>query len=225
MTYNDFERKWIGKNVDVDGVYGKQCVDEIKQYMLELFGIPNGAYGNAIDYWTNTHKNVLAKFSRVSGSNAQQGDIVILKGVNGNNYGHIGIATGKNGLLTVEILEQNGATGSGNGLGGDAIRLRSVPKWRVVGLLRPIKAMPPVVTVPKGKTLYLKPTTSSYAFYRPGTPLPVKRANRAGDLNPKKYGGLSYPIIRQVAANVYEVKSPSLGVIWIWSGDNDSEVK
>lgn len=75
------------------------------------------------------------------------------------------------------------------------------------------------------KTLYLKPTTSAYAFYRPGTPLPVKRANRAGDLNPKKYGGLTYSIIRQVAANVYEVKSPSLGVIWIWAGDSDSEVK
>jgi len=83
-----------------------------------------------------------------------------------------------------------------------------------------------VVAPPSGaKTLYLKPTTSSYAFYRPGTPLPVKRANRAGELNPQKWGGLTYPILRTVAPNTYEVKSPSLGVIWVWAGDSDSEVR
>jgi len=80
---------------------------------------------------------------------------------------------------------------------------------------------PPTSKVPK--QIYLKPTVSAYAFYRPGTPLPVKRANRAGELNPKKWGGITYNVIRQVAANTYEVKSPSLGIIWVWAGDNDSE--
>lgn len=224
MAYSQFQTKWLGKQVDVDKAYGYQCVDLVKQYMLELYGIANGAYGNAINYWTNPHKNVLAKFYRVDSKTPQQGDVVILNGINGNVYGHIGIASGNNTLLTAQIFEQNGSTGNGSGVGGDAIRLRHVPKWRIAGLLRPITAAPSVPK-PAGKTLYLKPTTSAYAFYRPGTPLPVKRANRAGDLNPKKHGGLTYSIIRQVAANVYEVKSPSLGVIWIWAGDSDSEIK
>lgn len=136
MTYSAFKKKWLGKSVDIDKVYGKQCVDLVKQYMLETAGVPNGAYGNAIDYWYKPHKNVLAKYNRIQTSKAQQGDIVVLKGINGNPYGHIGVADGNAGLVTVPLLEQNGSTGNGSGLGGDAIRVRNIPRWRVVGVLR-----------------------------------------------------------------------------------------
>lgn len=148
MSYQSFKNKWLGKRVDIDKVYGYQCADLVKQYMLEEAGIPNGAYGNAIDYWYRTHVNVSKKYDKVGGSNAVQGDIVVLKGINGNPYGHIGIAE-STGLVTVTILEQNGATGNGSGLGGDAIRLRAVPRWRVVGMLRAKTSAQPIYYIVK----------------------------------------------------------------------------
>lgn len=153
MTYKQFKKKWLGKRVNIDGLFGYQCADLIKQYMKELYGIPNGAYGDAIKYWTNTHTTVLKKFNKVSGSKAKQGDIVVLRG---GKYGHIGIADGDAGSLTVAILEQNGSTGNGSGVGGDAIRVRKVLRIRVAGLLRAKPVAKPKAlyyTVKKGDTL------------------------------------------------------------------------
>lgn len=142
MSYTAFRNKWLGKRVNYDGIYGYQCVDLIKQYAHEEYGIKAGAWGNAIDYWYNTHPDILKGYSKLSTKEARIGDVVVLKGVNGNPYGHVGIANKSAGWSTVQILEQNGSTGSGSGTGGDAIRLRSVPKWRVVGVLRPKVAKP-----------------------------------------------------------------------------------
>lgn len=137
MTYQEFKKKWLGRRVDADGVYGYQCVDLIRQYMHELYGKPKGgAWGNAIDYWTHTNINVLDKFDRIPGTSAKQGDIVVFHGHSGNPYGHIGLVDAQNSS-SIYTLEQNGSTGNGSGSGGDAIRLRWISKSRVAGLLRP----------------------------------------------------------------------------------------
>lgn len=137
MTYFDFQQNWIGKRTDVDGAFEYQCVDLIKQYLIDCFGIPNGAYGDAIEYWTKTSPAILAAFDRVEGSDPQTGDIVIVKATPTLKTGHIGIATG--GLMPseVQILEQNGGTGSGNGTGTNAIRTRFIKRTTIAGLLRP----------------------------------------------------------------------------------------
>lgn len=75
-----------------------------------------------------------------------------------------------------------------------------------------------------GKTIYLSKTVPKWAFYKPGTPLPVNRVNRAGELAPKKWGGLSYKIVGNPAPNTYEVVSPSLGHIWLYA-DKDATIK
>ena len=135
--YGQFKQRWLTGKVDADGVYGYQCVDLIRQYMHELFGLQRGgAWGNAIDYWTHTNANVLTKFDKISGTDARQGDIVVFHGTSGNPYGHIGLVDSQSGT-DIYTLEQNGATGNGSGTGGDAIRLRWIPKSRVAGLLRP----------------------------------------------------------------------------------------
>jgi hypothetical protein len=148
MTYNEFQSYWLGRRVDTDGYPAAgpwQCVDLVKKYMNQCFGVPFGAYGNAINYWTNTHPNILAKFTKVAGSGGQIGDIVVLKGLSGNPYGHIGICTGGVSASSIEILEQNGATGTGSGLAGNAVRKRWVPRTRVAGLLRPKPQAPATV--------------------------------------------------------------------------------
>jgi len=91
MNYQQFKAAYTGRRVDYDHVYAYQCVDLILQYIKDCYGIANGVWGNAIDYWNRPSSRLLTKFSIVSGSNAQQGDIVILYGNSGNPYGHIGI--------------------------------------------------------------------------------------------------------------------------------------
>lgn len=139
MSFDEFKTEWLGKRIDYDHVYQYQCVDLILEYIKECYGISNGVWGNAIDYWVHPSSALLNKFHRIGGNDALQGDIVIFNGNAGNPYGHIGIATGNIDSVNVEILEQNGATGGGTGTGGDAIRTRAVSRNRVAGLLRPIE--------------------------------------------------------------------------------------
>lgn len=133
---DNFARKWLGGRVDYDHVYAYQCVDLVKQYWHEVYGVRSGAWGNAIDYANRPNGTMLKYFSKVGGTNPVKGDVVVLRGLPGNPYGHIGIASGRNTGSTVEILEQNGSTGGGSGRGGDAIRYRAIPKSRIAGLLR-----------------------------------------------------------------------------------------
>lgn len=147
MNFDQFFAKWIGKSIDADGIYKFQCVDLIVQYVRECYSI-SGAYGNAIDFWTNPDPKLLAKFTRIAGNNALKGDIVIFYGNAGNPYGHIGIATGNNTGDSIEVLEQNGQTGNGSGQGGDAIRTRYITKGRLAGLLRPTEVVQPSAPLP-----------------------------------------------------------------------------
>lgn len=140
MTYQQFKAEWLGRRIDYDKVYGYQCVDLILEYLKEVYGIPSGVSGNAIDYWNRPSPALLAHFDKVAGSQANQGDIVVLNGLAGNPYGHIGICDSEDGT-NVAILEQNGADGNGSGVGGDAIRTRAVSRSRVAGILRP-KSIP-----------------------------------------------------------------------------------
>ncbi len=196
MSYQAFQNRWIGKRVDADGSYGYQCVDLVKQYCAEEFGLQrNGAWGNAINWWTNPVSQVLNKFDRVATRDVRQGDIVVFTGINGNPYGHIGIANGQQTSTTVTVLEQNGSTGSGNGLGGNAIRLRAITKARVPGVLRPKAAAPAPSPGHKyawavGKTVYL--TGVTWRVYKVGS---VPPRTEVGVLRPNKYGGLSYKIL------------------------------
>lgn len=177
MSYQTFKNKWLGKATDYDGVYGYQCVDLIKRYLAEEFGLKPGAWGDAVDYWNKTNSGVLTKFNKVNGSDAKQGDIVVLKGLNGNPYGHIGIATGGINGKQVEILEQNGSSGNGKGQGGDKIRTRYVDRSRVAGLLRP-KSSAPSNMPAVGSKIQLIPKDTRTTF-KAGT------TTKAGSINVK----------------------------------------
>jgi hypothetical protein len=139
-TYTDFKAEWLGRRIDYDHVYNYQCVDIILQYLAEKFGIPSGVSGNAIDYWYRTSTPLFAKFDKIQTTDCHQGDIVVLNGLAGNPYGHIGICESQD-ANNVTILEQNGAGGS-TGTGRDAIETRAISKSRIAGLLRPKGSAP-----------------------------------------------------------------------------------
>jgi len=221
--YESFKAEWLGKKVDFDHVYNFQCVDLIRQFLYEKFNLNAGVYGNAIDYWTKPTAAVLTRFHKVASADPQASDIVILNGNPGNPYGHIGIASGNNTATTVEILEQNGSTGNGLGLGGDAIRTRAIPKNRIAGLLRangadaPAPAPAPAPAVQNtGRVLNLPGSVSSWRVYKPGGPWTVNYA--IAKLNPAQYGGLSYDIVGSPASNIYLINTQMFGQVAIYAG-------
>ena len=141
--------------------------------MQEVNGIKSGAWGNAIDYWNKPNPTILKSFTKIATTNVEKGDIVIFRGINGNPYGHIGVATGNQTSSAVEVVEQNGSTGTGNGLGGNAIRTRYITKSRVPGILRPKTSSPapapaPSKMPPVGSKIQLIPVVTR-TTYRAGT--------------------------------------------------------
>ncbi len=80
MTFDSFVKRFIGKAVDYDGVSGVQCVDLVKLYLYNVFGIRAGAWGNARDYWLDfgSHKIMKENFTKIKNTPEfvpQKGDI------------------------------------------------------------------------------------------------------------------------------------------------------
>lgn len=160
MTFNQFKSKWLGGRTDIDGVFGYQCVDLIKQYAKDVYGITPGAWGNAIAYWRDTKHPLVTQhgFKRLSASVIQQaGDILVID--TGNDVGHIGIA-----VDNWQMMEQNGGAPGNTGTGADAIRIRPVRTLggKVVGILRPPVKAPPTPQLSK-EAVELAALKDSYA--------------------------------------------------------------
>lgn len=139
MSYDSFKKRWIDKRNDYDGGYGYQCVDLIKQYLADEFGIRAGAWGNAIAYWNNTNPGLYGRFNRVANTPdlvPPTGSIAIFNPVSGNPYGHIAIVDSASKKV-LNVLEQNGGRGSKTGTGTDAIRVRNIGYGNVAGFLIP----------------------------------------------------------------------------------------
>lgn len=101
MSYQSLKKKLTGKRVDYDEVYKYQCVDLIKKYAADYFGVKPGAWGDAIDYATSPAASFLKVFERTN--NPIQGDIVVFSG---GRYGHIGLVDGvsSTAINTVAVL-------------------------------------------------------------------------------------------------------------------------
>lgn len=79
-------RSQVGRGLDMDGVYGNQCVDLILAY-YDFLGVPRSS-GNAKDYAWNT---LPSGFQRIQGAAPQPGDILIYSASAANSYGHVAI--------------------------------------------------------------------------------------------------------------------------------------
>ena len=130
-TFSAFSKKYMGKLVNPDRVYGPQCVDLIKQYAIDMMGVLPGAWGNAIDYANRPSAHFLKYFTKVS--EPQAGDVVVF---GGGRYGHIALVSSVSGG-TLVILEQNGAHAAADVRAGDQIRLRHKPKSHALAYYRP----------------------------------------------------------------------------------------
>lgn len=158
MFIDSFVRNTLGRTIDIDGVAGVQCVDLIKLYIRDGFGIPVQSMGNAIQWWTATKPVLLSKFDRIASQSPQKGDIVILHGLSGNSYGHIVLCVDRLSPSTFLALEQNGSHSGADVRPGDAVRTRQIPTTRIAGLLRPKSSVNPPLstyyTIKKGDTFW-----------------------------------------------------------------------
>lgn len=114
VTFDSFIKKYIGKAVDYDSVSSVQCVDSVKLYLDKVFGIKPGAWGNAVDYWTDfeAHPELVRYFDKIKNTPdlvPEKGDIVVWSGDISvkNNYGHIAIATGEGDTSIFYSFDQN----------------------------------------------------------------------------------------------------------------------
>lgn len=153
MTQENFFIKYNWKFLDVDGVpYGNkfQCVDVIKQFFVEVLGVP-AIRGNAIDYW-NHQPAGFTQIKKTMFNRPNPGDIIIWN-EKVNPLGHIAIANWTR-FIDVGVFEQNNPLGS-------PCHFDTHNYKNVLGWLRPI---PLVVKVTVGPPLFPRiqdsPTTT-----------------------------------------------------------------
>ncbi len=115
----EFVKKYNGKKVDFDGVYGAQCVDLFRQYTKEVLGITEhtgscATSGGAKDLFLDYDKMPVEKkyFYRSKAKNWIAGDVLIWDQTETNKYGHVAIFLAKIGDSFL-VFEQNGITQNG----------------------------------------------------------------------------------------------------------------
>lgn len=113
MTLEEFVKKYIGKKVDFDMVYGAQCVDLFRQYNKEVWGNPHtGAVDGAKDLVVNYERMPLEQrfLSLVSVNRdfVKAGDVAVWNATEVNKYGHVAIVVGLLGDESLIVFEQDG---------------------------------------------------------------------------------------------------------------------
>lgn len=109
MTYDEFEKKYMGKAVDYDGTAGVQCVDLADQYLKDVFGITGVWVNGARDFYNNfnNYPALTKNFNRIANTRdltCKKGDIVVW---GGGTWGHVAIADGQGNIDWFTSIEQN----------------------------------------------------------------------------------------------------------------------
>ena len=135
MTVEEFVKKYNGKKVDFDGVYGAQCVDLFRQFAKECLGISEhtgvcATTGGAKDLFLDYDEMPIEKkyFLKMKNKGNIPGDILIWDSTEKNKFGHVAIYLGKlnNDLI---VFEQNG-------FNQDGAKINLQSKTKLLGFLR-----------------------------------------------------------------------------------------
>lgn len=109
LSYDQFEKEYLGKAIDFDGLSGVQCVDLVDQYLLDTFGITDIFVDSARDFYNNfeSYPALVDAFDRVPNTSdlvVQKGDIVVW---GGGPWGHAAVGTGEGDIDIFVSIEQN----------------------------------------------------------------------------------------------------------------------
>jgi hypothetical protein len=114
MTLQEFIDKYKGKPVDFDGAFGAQCVDLVRQYFKEVWGLPKqpesviGAQDFFFKHESRPIQQQYCNCTAFDGSlQPPKGSVLIFKSTGSNEYGHIAICVATD-TLGVNVMEQDG---------------------------------------------------------------------------------------------------------------------
>ena len=129
QKFNQIINKYIGKRVDYNYDKSYQCVDFVKQYVLEQYWVTLNPFGpSALTGW-NSGSPFNSSWKRVVYTQwtfPEVGDIVFLDKTYGNKYGHVCVADANCNQSVLNIIEQNAWDGLGSWLGWNAVTRRSI---------------------------------------------------------------------------------------------------
>lgn len=118
MSTEEFIKTYTGKYVErYDSTNPHECVDLFLQYIDDVHNlssiIPVGI-AVAYDLWTKDTRLTpyVDKIKNTVEAIPQEGDIVIWESSYNGGAGHVGIATGRAGQLTLDVFQQNDPIGS-----------------------------------------------------------------------------------------------------------------
>lgn len=138
MTFDEYVKRYLGKKIDYDGVYGVQCVDLVNHYADKVLGIKGCFYGveYAKEIWLDRYKykNIYSNFDFIVPSYKQNelrlGDIGVRTS---GTAGHIFIVSRTNVYDKIYYYDENeGGTHSGM-----TLREKPYNSLYVNGILRP----------------------------------------------------------------------------------------
>jgi hypothetical protein len=129
-----------GKFIDMDGVFGSQCVDVSLHYVKFLYGvhwINTLGTGDAKDLYAAASSKYFEKIP-YTGQQAQQGDLIVWDATNYNPYGHIAVCIQTNGVGMM-LMEQDGFIDTDNNGNADGVTYRKFRPYsnNIIGFLRP----------------------------------------------------------------------------------------
>lgn len=150
----------LGKCIDLDGLYGAQCVDLFADFHYNYAGrwLSTGGTGAAYGLWDARDYNAGDDYVLITdATELQPGDWVIFSG---GQYGHVGMSLGyyNNGYIALLGENQGGAGCNGGGSSANIINM-SLKTFR--GAFRP-------------KT-YIKPDPAPEPTPEPETPVAINR--------------------------------------------------
>lgn len=120
MTFAEWVKKYNGKQIEWDDVSYYQCVDEVKCYLQEVFGIKTkgrgvSVWGDAKEYYLKFNDKSWAGYSKLHNAGfrriAKTPEFVPMKGDvcvwNNGTYGHVAVATGEGTTSYFYSYDQN----------------------------------------------------------------------------------------------------------------------
>lgn len=183
--FNEFMNKYLGKSVDVDGMYGSQCVDLFNAWNRDYNNTYISCYpsGYARSLAENDRNNgILDYFVKTEVNNMIEGTVVVYGKCNFAPVSHVCFFIKDNGNGTYKALQQNDKN-------RQWVTIDNNPYNGIIGAYIPKQLVRNNIVESKKSYINIPPTIEARNVYY------LDKNVVKGQIKPKKFGGLTYTIL------------------------------